>query len=264
MIKDIYKLMLVHGFKPDNKLDQNFIIDNNIIKKVVETLKITKEDTILEIGPGLGFLTKELLNNCKKVIAIEKDPLMVEILKKEINSDKLEIINSNFLDVDLSKLKFDKIAGFIPYSISLKIMEKILSTKPACLVVQREFAEKLSAFEGYANYVAITALVQSYSEIKIIRHIGKGAFFPKPKVESSIISITPNNNKLNLNYNIFVKNIFRYGNKDIKNSLKHASLENKNIVDMTKLDKISEEMDFKKVKQLSVPELKAIFKVIKK
>ena len=222
------------------------------------------KETILEIGPGLGFLTKELLASCKKVIAIEKDPLMVEILKKEINSDKLEIINANFLDVDLSKLKFDKIAGFIPYSISLKIIEKIISTKPSCLVVQREFAEKLAALEGFSNYVAITVLAQNYSDIKIIRHIGKGAFFPKPKVESSIISIIPNKKKMNLNYNLFIKHIFRYGNKDIKNSLKHASLENKDIVDMTKLNKISEEMDFKKVKQLSVPELEAIFKVIKK
>jgi 16S rRNA (adenine1518-N6/adenine1519-N6)-dimethyltransferase len=264
MIKDIYKLMLIYGFKPDHKLNQNFIIDNNIIKKVIETLKINKKETILEIGPGLGFLTKELLTSCKKVIAIEKDPLMIEILKKEINTDNLEIINSNFLDVDLSKLKFDKIAGFIPYSISLKIMEKILATKPACLVVQREFAEKLAAFEGFSNYVAITALVQNYSEIKIIKNIGKGSFFPKPKVESAIISIIPNNKKVNLNYNLFVKNIFRYGNKDIKNSLKHASVENKNIVDMTKLNIISEKMDFKKVKQLSVPELEAIFKVIKK
>ncbi len=264
MQKEIYRLMLIHGFKPNSKFDQNFILDKNIILKLIETINPSKEETVLEIGPGLGFLTKKLLSNFKKVIAIEKDSLMVEILKKEITDKNLEIIHSDFLDVDLSKLNFDKIVGFIPYSISLKIIEKIIATKPACFVVQKEFAEKLTAFEGFANYVSITVLAQTYSEVKIIKNIKKSSFFPKPKVESSIILISPNNKKNDLKFNQFIKNIFRYPNKDVTNSFKHSITENKEIIDVSKIKNISEKLSSTKVKQLSVPELEKIYKIIKK
>jgi 16S rRNA (adenine1518-N6/adenine1519-N6)-dimethyltransferase len=263
MQKEIYKLMLIHGFKPNHKLDQNFIVDDSIIEKAISTIKPEKTETVLEIGPGLGFVTKELLKTCKKVIAIEKDPVMVEILKKEIKDENLEVIQSDFLDVDLAKLKFDKIIGFIPYSISLKIIDKIIATKPACLVVQKEFAEKLIAFEGFSNYVSTTVLAQTYSEIKLIKNIKKMAFFPKPKVESSIVSIVPNLKEKDIKYNNFIKTIFRYPNKDVINSFKHADFENKDIVNTLKIDKIPDKLKTVKVKQLSVPELIAIYKIIK-
>jgi len=265
MQKEIYRLMLMYGFKPNNKYDQNFIIDQNIISKVIETIKPNKEETVLEIGPGLGFVTKELVKSFKKVIAIEKDQTMIDILKKEIDSENLEIINSDFLKIDLNKLKFDKIVGFIPYSISLKIIDKIIATKPACLVVQREFAEKLVAFEGFANFVSITVLAQTYSDIKLIKNIKKGSFFPKPKVESTIISIVPKKNKeIDEAFNQFIRNIFRYPNKDVTNSFKHAIIENKDIIDTSKIKNISEKLSSTKVKQLSVPELEKIYKIIKK
>jgi 16S rRNA (adenine1518-N6/adenine1519-N6)-dimethyltransferase len=264
MIKDIYKLMLEHGFKPQSRLDQNFIIDQNIVIKVLETINPKENETVLEIGPGLGFLTKELLKKFKKVIAIEKDPLMVEILQKEITDKNLEVINKDFLEVDLNKLKFDKIVGFIPYSISLKIIEKIIATRPACLVVQKEFAQKLISFQGYANYVSISVLSQTYSDITLIKNIKKGSFFPKPKVESAIISIIPNNKQLDLKYNLFIKNIFRYPNKDLTNSFKHSSVENKDIIDISKIKDIPEKLKTIKVRQLSVLELQEIYDIIKK
>ncbi|NCP72447.1 ribosomal RNA small subunit methyltransferase A [archaeon] len=265
MQKEIYRLMLIHGFKPNHKLDQNFIIDKNSISKVIETIKPNKEETVLEIGPGLGFVTKELLKVFKKVIAIEKDPIMVEILKKEYPDKNLEIIHSDFLEVDLSKLKFDKIVGFIPYSISLKIIDKIIATKPACLVVQKEFAEKLVAYEGFANYVSISVLLQSHSDIKNIRNIRKASFFPKPKVDSSIVSIIPKKNtKVDDNYNQFIKNIFRYPNKDIVNSFKHSNSENKEIISLDKIKLIPEKLQTKKVKQISVKEFEKIYNLIKK
>jgi len=264
MQKEIYKLMLIHGFKPNHKLDQNFVVDEGVIEKAISTIKPGKTETVLEIGPGLGFVTKELLKKFKKVIAIEKDPVMVEILKKEIKDDNLEIIQADFLDVDLSKLKFDKIVGFIPYSISLKIIDKIIATKPACLVVQKEFAEKLIAFEGFSNYVSTTILTQVYSDIKLIKNIKKTAFFPKPKVDSSIVSIVPNLKKRNPNFNIFVKNIFRYPNKDVTNSFKHANFDNKEIIDTLKIKLIPDKLKKVKVKQLSVIEIEKIYNIIKK
>lgn len=265
MQKEIYRLMLIHGFKPNHRLDQNFIIDNSAILKVIETIKPDKKETVLEIGPGLGFLTKELVEKFKKVIVIEKDPIMVEVLKKEITSKNLEIINADFLDVDLSKLNFDKIVGFIPYSISLKIIDKIIATKPTCLVVQKEFAEKLAAFEGFANYVSITVLTQTYSDVKLIKNIKKASFFPKPKVDSSIIYIVPKKGKeINENYSQFIRNIFRYPNKDIVNSFKHTISENKNIIDFNKSINIPEKLQTKKVKQVSVKEFEKIYEIIKK
>lgn len=264
MQKEIYRLMLIHGFKPNPKFDQNFILDNTVIEKTIECIKPNKKEIALEIGPGLGFLTKELLKKFKKVIVIEKDPKMVEILKKEIKNENLEIIEDDFLNIDLNTLKFDKIVGFIPYSISLKIIEKIISTKPAALVVQKEFAEKLISFEGYANYVSISVLSQTYSDVKIEKKIKKSSFFPKPKVESAIISLIPNKRENNLNYNKFIKNIFRYPNKDVLKALKHAQDENKDIVNPSNFKNIPEKIYVKKIKQLSIKEFLKIFEIIKK
>lgn len=262
MEKEIYRLMLSYGFKPNHKLDQNFIVDKSVLTKIIETIKPNKEEIILEIGAGLGFLTKELLSNFKKVIAIEKDKKLCEILEKEYSSqkEKLEIINSDVLDVDFSKLKFHKIVGLIPYSISLKIIEKIIGIKPTCFVVQKEFAEKLIAFEGFTNYVAISVVVQSYSEINIIKNIKKKSFFPKPKVDSAMVYIVPNEKKINKEYLGFIKELFRYAKKDITNGLYHINKEN---VKKYKIEKVPMDLQKKKIRQLSVMELERIFESVK-
>ena len=261
MQKELYGLMLKYSFKPDSKLDQNFIISKSIIDKVVELINPKKEDIILEIGAGTGNLTKELIKT-SKVIVIEKDRRMVEILEKELPSENLVIINKDILKVDLNKLKFNKIAGFIPYYISHNIVEFIKGNKPSVIVVQKEFAEKLIAFEGFENYVATSVLAQSYGDIKIIKNIKKNAFFPIPKVDSSIITINPKNKKQDLKYNTFVKCIFRYSNKDLQNTLKLAKKIEPKLFKNINSEKVNTELLKTKVKQLNINEILKIYNSI--
>jgi 16S rRNA (adenine1518-N6/adenine1519-N6)-dimethyltransferase len=251
--------MLRYSFKPNPKFNQNFIINKKIIDKVIEITDINKEDVILEIGPGIGFLTSELLDKSKEVIAIEKDINMVNILKDMFkNKDQLNIINEDFLNTDLDKLKFDKIVGFIPYSISQKIIYKINNICKSILIVQKEFANKLLSQEGFENYNAISVISQTYNNIKVHNKIGKSSFFPAPKCESVIIELTPKSFKLDARYNLFVKEIFRYSNKDLSKAIK---LSNKILkIDLKFFEEnISDNLKSRKVKLLNVKEIKDIY-----
>ncbi|MDD3178089.1 MAG: 16S rRNA (adenine(1518)-N(6)/adenine(1519)-N(6))-dimethyltransferase RsmA [Candidatus ainarchaeum sp.] len=262
MQKKIYDLMLKYGFKPDYKFDQNFIITTKPIEKAIKALEILKEETILEIGPGTGNLTKEILKLAKKVIVIEKDKKLVEILKNEFENKNIEIINKDFLDVDLNKIKFDKIIGFIPYSISQEILEKINSTKKTVLMVQKEFADKLIAIEGFENYVATTVLAQSYGNIKFIANIKKNNFYPRPKVDSTLIEINPYNIKKDEKYIEFIKTIFRFSNKDLLNGLKLAKKINPKMFNKINIEKIDLKTKKLKIKQINVNQFKEIYKKI--
>lgn len=266
MIKDLYTQMLKYNFKPSHKLDQNFIIDDNTILKVVKDLELKKTDIVLEVGPGTGFLTKKILENCKQVIAIEKDKKMVDILKQEfvteIKSKKLILINSDFLEINLEDYNFTKMATFLPYSISQDFIEKILGEKKLIVgVVQKEFAEKLGSIPGFINYNSVSALSQSYFEITIVKTISKKCFFPVPSCESSIIKLTPNKKEMDLKYSAFVKNLFRYPNKDVSNALNLVSrdLKDRNIADKAKEIKV--EITKKKIRQLEIKELEKIYSV---
>jgi len=256
--------MLKYGFKPEHRLDQNFVVDESVIKNIIICLepKEDKSEIILEIGPGTGSLTKELLKNFKKVIVIEKDQKMVEILEAEFENPNLEIITSDFTKVDLSKLKFDKITGLIPYSISSDIIDKINGIKPTVIVVQKEFAEKLAAYEGYGSYVATSVLAQSYGTIQFIKKVKKGSFYPVPSCDSAIIKITPNGQKVNDTYNTFIRAIFRYPNKNLINSIELTKRsDNKQFREMD-ASKIKDELKLTKVKQISVKDIKDVYKKI--
>lgn len=267
MIKTLYTQMLKYNFKPSHNLDQNYIVDKKIIEKVVELLDIKKTDVILEVGPGTGFLTKQILSKAKQVIAIEKDKKMCEILtqeiKTEIESKKLILVNSDILKVNLTDYKFTKITTFLPYSISLLFTEKILDCN--CLIVeivQREFAEKLASIPGFINYNAISVLAQSYYDIKIKKNISKKCFFPVPAVDSSIVVLKPKEKDFDKRYNDFVKGLFRYPNKDVSNALNLFSkdIKDKNITE--NIQKIDEKIKNKKIRQLEINELEKIYSVI--
>ncbi|MFA5746390.1 MAG: 16S rRNA (adenine(1518)-N(6)/adenine(1519)-N(6))-dimethyltransferase RsmA [archaeon] len=266
MIKDLYTQMLKYNFKPNHSLDQNFIVDDGVIKRVVEELSLKKTDVVLEVGPGTGFLTKQLLTYCK-VIAIEKDKKMIVILEQEfveeIKSGKLVLINDDFLKQDLEKYKFTKIATFLPYSISQDFIEKILSCfVPVVAIVQKEFGEKLTSFPGFINYNAISALCQSYYKITFVRKVGKNSFFPVPNCDSAIITMIPNKKTFDHRYNEFVKGIFRYPNKDVSNALNLFSRDVKIRGVAEKAKDLKVEITKKKIRQLEIKELEKMYSVV--
>ena len=198
--------------KAKKSLGQNFLKSVLAINKIIEAGEITKEDTILEIGPGKGVLTEKLLEKAGRVIAVEKDKDLIELLsekfKEEIEKGKLVLLNKDILEVQVKDLNFltankkffsfpYKIIANIPYNITGAILEKFLTeeNKPErmVLMVQKEVAERIVAKDKKESLLSIS--VKLYGNPKIIMKVPKRYFSPSPKVDSAVILISDISNK---------------------------------------------------------------------
>ena len=231
--KDLRHFSEKYGIRLKKSLGQNFLVDKNIIRKEAELAEIKPDDTVLEIGPGVGFLTGELLKRAKKVIAIEMDKQLAEILKKEfsekIEKGCLEIICDDALAVDFPD--FDKCVSNIPYEISSKIILKLGKYKrPAILIIQKEFAARLVASPGEGEYSKISVMSQYYFHTELLHTVSKKSFFPSPKVDSAIVRLTPRDGTFKKSLAIadeelFLKTIhalFQHKNMAVRNALIHS------------------------------------------
>lgn len=176
---------------PNKKLGQNFLFNEEALNLIASD--VNKEDTILEIGPGLGTLTSILLEKAKKVIAVELDSKMCEILRSRfIAYNNLEIINQDILNLDINKIaKNVKVVANLPYYITSSIIIYLLENQVSdiTVLIQKEVAERISAKPGEKIAGAITYFVNYYADCKIIGNVGKESFIPSPNVESSIVKI---------------------------------------------------------------------------
>jgi 16S rRNA (adenine1518-N6/adenine1519-N6)-dimethyltransferase len=189
------ELLEKYNIKPSKKLGQNFLVNQGIIEKIIKSAEIKEDEIILEIGPGLGVLTRELAKKAQKVITIEKDPKLVELLKEELKDFKnVEIINEDILKTSRvpSSGRF-KVVANLPFNIATAIIQKFLEAdnKPSemILMVQKEVAQRICAKPPKMSILAVS--VQFYSDPKILFHISRGSFWPTPKVDSSILQIKP-------------------------------------------------------------------------
>ncbi len=254
MTSKLIDLIKKYNLHPKKKLGQHFLNREDIIKKEIEFAQINFQDTVLEIGAGVGILTKYLAENAKKVYAIEKDEKYTQLLKAELSKySNIEIIKADITKIDWPKA--NKIVSNIPYQISSKIMEKIKGYyfDIAILCIQKEFAQRLIASPKDKNYSKLSVFSHFYFDIKKLLEVSPNSFYPPPKVTSEIIEIKKNK-KVDLDnenkFFKFIKSIFCYKKKNLKNALKFSNLEYKNI-DNSFLQK--------KVKDLNLDELIQIF-----
>lgn len=195
-----------HGFKLSKSLGQNFLTDKNIIDKIVEKSNIGKNDLVIEIGPGIGVLTAAAAEEAGKVIAIEIDRNLIPILQETLQEyDNIEVINSDVLKTDLSKIMEQnteingqkisgvKIMGNLPYYITTPIIMKILEDKvPAdsiTIMLQKEVADRIKAGPGSRTYGALSVAVQYYCTVAHVANAPKEIFIPQPKVDSAVIRL---------------------------------------------------------------------------
>ena len=194
-VSTIKELLSKHGATPSKTMGQNFLVDNGVLAKIIEVAQLSKSDTVLEVGPGIGTLTQELAKTTKKVIAIEKDRKMAQILKETLRDCKnVKIINGDIRFLNpRSYILSDKykIVANIPYYLTSPLIRKFLEEKNPpelmVLMVQKEVAQRICA--NIPNMSLLAVSVQFYAEPKIISYVKKEYFFPSPKVDSAIIKI---------------------------------------------------------------------------
>ena len=185
------------------KYGQNFLIDSHVIDKIISAADITGDDTVLEIGPGIGTLTQHLCEHAGKVIAVEIDRSLIPILENDTLSayDNVKVINGDIMKLDIKKLIQDenggkpvKIAANLPYYITTPIvmglLESRLPIKSMTVMVQKEVAQRMQAAPGTADYGALSLAVQYYSAPYLAANVPVNCFMPRPKVDSAVIRLT--------------------------------------------------------------------------
>lgn len=183
-------------FKPKKFLGQNFLKNSEVAAKICAAAKIIKSETILEIGPGTGILTEELIKTGAKIFAIEKDFELISLLKKNLGEPKnLKVIHQDALWFNIAQFKSYKVVANIPYSITSPLIRKFLEdpNKPKLLVlmVQKEVAERITAKPGDSNRGLLTLMVEFYAAAAILFEVSRQEFYPVPKVDSAVIRIKP-------------------------------------------------------------------------
>jgi 16S rRNA (adenine1518-N6/adenine1519-N6)-dimethyltransferase len=236
-------------FRTKKRLGQNFLINGEVIQDIIDFAKISPEDTIVEIGPGVGFVTEQLVKYAKKVIAIELDEEAIKELKK-LEAPNLEIIHNDVLKTDISSLAEGeiKIVANIPYYITSPIIAHLLGEiddlnnknrlkiKDIILMVQEEVARRMVADENSPSkqYGLLTILSQFWAKVEILRLVGRKSFYPAPKVNSALVKLEVRKEPLLRlsDYSHFRKTIkaaFSQRRKNIKNCLLNGGFLRENI-----------------------------------
>jgi len=244
-----------YGITANKSLGQNFLINDHVVAKIVEKAEISQEDLVIEIGPGLGTLTKELLQKAGKVIAIELDKRMIEILTDRFNLyNNFELINEDVLKVDLNKIIQDnfnedikkaKIVANLPYYITtpiiMKLLEEKLPIESITVMIQKEVADRLIEVPGGKETGAITYAVHYYSNPEEILKVAPNSFIPEPAVDSKVIKLViRKENAVNVKNEELMFKIIKYAfmqrRKTLVNALEKSGIFNSKteIIEMLK------------------------------
>jgi len=220
--------------KPKKKIGQHFLSDDNISKKIIDLVDFKNHKQIIEVGPGMGALTDHLIDSAKSLSLIEIDNECIEYLEKKYLNKNLEIVSANFLKYDLKSYKDNEllIIGNFPYNISSQIIFKVIENKDMVSsligMFQKEVATRISSNYGNKRYGILSVLTQLYFEVKIHFDVSPNVFIPKPKVNSSILSLKRKKSiKIDCDEKLLFKIVklsFQQRRKKLKNSLKKLDI----------------------------------------
>jgi 16S rRNA (adenine1518-N6/adenine1519-N6)-dimethyltransferase len=228
-----------YGLSPRKRLGQHFLVDRNILEKVIQTAEVSKEDVVLEVGPGLGEMTLALAQKAEKVIAVEIDPKLVEVLQKKVlGLFNVEIICRDILKTDFEDLfhqarKPMKVVANLPYQISTPLLFRFIESRKffssLTLMLQREVIERITASPGVKQYGVLSIFVQMVSRSSVQFFIKPSTFYPSPKVESAVIQIVWRDDLMIQSededwFRKVVKASFSHRRKTLMNSLKLSGL----------------------------------------
>lgn len=190
-----------HGFKFSKSLGQNFLIDDNVIDRILAGARLSKGDRIIEVGPGIGTLTREMGKVAEQVVAIEIDKTLIPILRETLSDlENVEVINQDILKVNVEELVKEKLNGGpvklvanLPYYITtpivMKFLEENIPVTDIVVMVQKEVADRMNAGPGTKDYGALSVAVQYYCETEIVAKAPRHMFIPQPNVDSTVIGL---------------------------------------------------------------------------
>ena len=238
-----------YNLKPKKKLGQNFLHDKNIISSIINKADVENED-IIEIGPGPGILTENILKNkARSLLAIEKDDSFKVNLKKIKSNyrDNFDYLINDVIDFDFKKLtkKKYKFVSNLPYNISVPFILKMIKIrktipwKEMILMVQKEVAERITANINTKNYGRLSIIVNLNNDVKKLLNVKPSSFIPRPKVDSTVIKISPKKKYINVNNEVFekiVKVSFSQRRKKIKNNLDQLDINTISLLELSKID----------------------------
>lgn len=199
--KNTIEILQKYNFTFQKKFGQNFLIDTRVLERIVSEAEITKDDMVLEIGPGIGTMTQYLCENARKVVAVEIDNFLIPILTETLSEyDNVSVINEDILKFDINKLveeendgKPIKVVANLPYYITTPIImglfEKKVKVESITIMVQKEVAERMQSGPGSKDYGALSLAVQYYSKPEVVANVPPNCFMPRPNVSSSVIRL---------------------------------------------------------------------------
>ncbi len=211
-------------FKPRKSLGQNFLIDQNILKKIAEEASLSANEPVLEIGPGMGTLTQHLLSKCLGVLAIDIDKRLKDTLEEIFaDRDNFHLLIEDILTVDIEKtmdsvftepIETFSVCANIPYHITSPIIFKLLEECPhlrvATLMMQKEVATRILAKPNSKEYGLLTVMINLYADVKFLFNVSMNCFFPRPQVDSAVIQIIPRQQSLKCKDHETLKNFLKF------------------------------------------------------
>ena len=200
--KNTIEIIQKYGFAFQKRFGQNFLVDTHVLERIIRAAGLTKEDMVLEIGPGIGTMTQYLAENAGRVVAVEIDSNLIPILKETLQAyDNVTVLNEDILKVDIRALAEEynggrpiKVVANLPYYITTPIIMGLFESQVPIdnitVMVQKEVAERMQAGPGTKDYGALSLAVQYYAEPYIVANVPPNCFIPRPNVGSAVIRLT--------------------------------------------------------------------------
>jgi 16S rRNA (adenine1518-N6/adenine1519-N6)-dimethyltransferase len=190
------ELLAKYGLAAKKSWGQNFLVDEGVYRRIVDAARIESRDTVVEIGAGLGTLTARLAERAARVVAIERDRDMVRVLRGEWGAHKnVEITEANALTLDYSALGRVIVVGNLPYQIASQLLIQLVAARAqvvrVVVMLQLEMARRVAAQPATRDYSSLTVAVATFCDVELLFKVGRGAFFPAPRVDSATVRLTP-------------------------------------------------------------------------
>lgn len=224
LFQETKHLLGLYKFSPKKRLGQNFLVDSGVLQTMLSYCSVSGSDVVLEVGAGLGFLTRLLANKCHKVVAVEIDSKLVSILEAQLRGFRnVELVEGDVLKVSVRA--FNKVVSTPPYSISSPLLFWLLERRFDCAVLafQKEFAQRLNAPVGSKDYSRLTVSTYYRADVELLDDVSKDFFYPPPDVDSTIVRLKPRKPPFPVKdkelFSDLVRALFTQRNRKVRNSV---------------------------------------------